>query len=119
MVDLAVTKYAWVAGETEPSTAAACTAGADISAQVVASTKIGPTSSDTVNEKSITDTSNAVVPIIGNYEGNLVTFRDLTAGVPTASDPMTTIGAASGVVGWIVKRVGYASSVAFAAGQKV
>jgi|SRR5665647_1452890 len=119
MVDLAATTYTWVAGETEPVTAAAVTAGANISQYTVASTKIGPTSSDTVNEKSIADTSNAVVPIIGNYEGNLVLFRDLTAGAPTANDPMTTIAAVSGVVGWIVKRVGFASTVPMAAAQKV
>ena len=119
MVDLAATTIVWVSGETEPVTAAAVTAGKNISEYVVASTKVAPASSDTVNEKSITDTSNAVVPIIGNYEGNLVLFRDLTAGAPTANDPMTTIGAASGVVGWIVKRVGYTSTTAMAAAQKV
>lgn len=119
MVDLAATTYWWVAGATVPATAAAVTAGVNISQYVVASTRIGPTASDTVNEKSITDTSNSVVPIIGNYEGTLVLHRDLTAGAPTASDPLTTIASASGVVGWIVKRVGYASTVAAAAGQKV
>lgn len=119
MVDLATTTYVWVAGETEPVTAAAVTAGTNISAYVVASTKVGPTSSDTVNEKSITDTSNSVVPIIGNYEGTLVLHRDLTAGAPTANDPLTTIGKASGIVGWLVKRVGYTSTTAMAATQTV
>lgn len=119
MVDLNATTYWWVTGEAEPATAAAVTAGVNISQYVVASTKVGPTSSDTVSEKSITDTSNAVVPVIGNYEGTLVLFRDLTAGAPTANDPLATIAAASGVVGWIVKRVGYASTVAAAAAQKV
>ena len=119
MVDLATTTYWWVPGSTVPATAASVTAGVNISQYVVASTKVAPASSDTVSEKSITDTSNAVVPIIGNYEGNLVLFRDLTAGVATANDPLTTIGAASGVVGWIVKRVGFASTVAAAAAQKV
>lgn len=119
MVDLAATTYWWVAGTTKPTAATAVTAGANISQYVVASTRVGPTASDTVNEKSITDTSNCVVPIIGNYEGMLVLHRDLTSGAPTSNDPLTTIGATSGVVGWLVKRVGYASTVAAAAGQKV
>lgn len=119
MVDLSVTTYWWVAGETEPTTAAALTAGTNISAFVVASTKVGPTASDTVSEKSITDTANVVIPTIGNYEGSLVMFRDLTAGAPTATDPLTTIGAASGIVGWLTKRVGYASTVAATAAQTV
>jgi len=124
MVDLAVTTYWWVPGDAgianvaTPS-AAVLTAGANISQYVVASTKIGMTPSDKVSEKSITDTSNADVPIIANYEGNLVMFRDLTAGVPTANDPLTTIASASGVVGWVVRREGFASTVAAAAAQKV
>ncbi len=119
MVDLATTTYWWVAGDTEPTTATAVNAGVNISAYVTSATKIGPVASDTVSEKSITDTSNAVVPIIGNYEGNLVLFRDLTSGAPTANDPMTTIGAASGVVGWVIKRVGFASTVAATSSHKV
>src|SRR5665647_3020347 len=124
MVDLAVTAYWWIPGDAgiadiaAPS-AAVLTPGANISELVVASTKIGPTASDKVSEKSITDTSNAEVPIIANYEGNLVMFRDLTAGVPTANDPLTTIASESGVVGWIVRREGFASTVAATAAQKV
>src|SRR5665648_340816 len=119
MVDLAATTYWWVAGETEPTTAILVTAGTNIAADVIATTKVGPVSSDTVSEKTITDTSNAVVPIIGNYEGNLVMVRDLTAGAPTANDALISIGAVSGIVGWLVKRVGFASTVAAAATQKV
>lgn len=119
IVDLNVTTYWWVAGETEPTTAAAVTAGKNISQYTASTTDINPDASDTVSEKGITDTSNSAVPIIGNYHGTLVLFRDLTAGAPTADDPMTTIGAVSGVVGWIVRREGYASTVAATAAQKV
>lgn len=124
MVDLNVTTYWWVpgvAGIVNPDaiSAAVLTAAKNISQYVVASTSVGPTSSDTVSEKGITDTSNAVVPIIGNYEANLVLFREMSAGVPSANDPLTTIGATSGIVGWIVKRIGQGSSAAAAAGQKV
>jgi len=124
MVDLNVTTYWWIAGDAgianpDAVSAAVLTAAKNISAYVVSSTSVGPTSSDTVSEKGITDTSNAIVPIIGNYEGSLVLFRDFTAGVATANDPLTTIGATSGLVGWIVKRVGQGSAAAAAAAQKV
>lgn len=124
MVDLNATTYWWVTGDAgianpDAVSAAVLTAARNISAYVVASTKVAPTSSDTVSEKGITDTANAVVPIIGNYEGNLVLFRDFTAGAPTVNDPLTTIAAASGIVGWIVKRMGKASSAAAAAADRV
>ena len=46
-------------------------------------------------------------------------FRDYTAGTPSANDPLTTIGAVAGVVGWVVKREGIASSTAATTGQIV
>ncbi|MGN6245112.1 MAG: hypothetical protein ACTHQ3_15780 [Motilibacteraceae bacterium] len=120
MVDLGVTQYLWVttlADVTSP-TVAELTAGKDISQFVVTSTSVGPTASDTVNEKGITDTSNAVVPTIGNYEGNLVLFRDYTAGVPTTgTDVMETFNAA-GIVGYLCKRVGKPAATAASASEK-
>jgi len=118
-IDLNTTTYWWVAGATEPTTAAAVTAGVNISQYLTPATKVGPTKSDTVSEKGITDVANSEVPTIGNYEGQLVGFRDFTSGAPTANDLMTTVGATAGTVGWIVKRVGFASTVAAAATQKV
>jgi hypothetical protein len=122
IVDLNVTKVVWVAGDTgianvnSPS-AAAITGGKDISRFVVATTAIGATASDTVNERSITDTANVVVPTIGNYEGTLVLFRDMTAGAATTDDLLITF--AAGSIGWIVKRVGKASTAAVAAADVV
>ena len=124
MVDLNVTTYWWipgVAGIANPDaiSAAVLTAAKNISVYTVATTNVGPTDSDTVSEKGITDTSNSEVPIIGNYQGMLNLFRDLAAGVATVNDPLTTIGATSGISGWIVKRIGQSSSTAAAASQKV
>jgi hypothetical protein len=123
MIDLNVTTYWWVpaANITDPSSvsAATLTAARNISAYVHASTRVAPTASDTVSERGITDTANSVVPTIGNYEGSLTLFRDYTSGAPTANDPLTTIGAEAGIVGWIVKREGVASSTAAATGQIV
>jgi len=123
MVDLNATTYWWVDAATitdvEAVSAAALTAPANISEYVVASTKIGPTSSDTISEKSITDVANCLVPVTGNYEGSLVAFRDFTAGVPSATDVLTTVANTAGVTGWIVRRTGFAATVAAAAAQPV
>lgn len=120
IVDLGVTKYAWVdaiADVTAP-TVAELTGGTDISPTVVTTTSVGPTASDTVNERAITDTANVVVPTIGNYEGTLNLFRDYTAGSPTAAiDPLAIF--AAGDVGYLVRRVGKAHDVAFAAADEV
>ncbi|ACZ29568.1 hypothetical protein Xcel_0529 [Xylanimonas cellulosilytica DSM 15894] len=120
IVDLGVTQYTWVpgvAGLTTPSAPLlADLSGApakNISQYVVTTTDVNPDPSDTVNERAVTDTSNAVVPTVGNYHGNLVLFRDFTAGAPTANDPITVFG--SGDYGWLVRRLGKPASTALAA----
>lgn len=125
LVDLNVTRYDWVpgaAGLTTPSAPKVTELVAGtvkaLSAYVVTTTTLNPTASDTVTEKGITDTSNAVVPTIANFEGNLVLFRDYTSGVATANDPLS-IFTGSGTVGWIVRRLGLPASTAWAVGQKV
>src|SRR5665647_125892 len=86
-IDLNVTTYWWIPGDAgianpDAVSAAVLTAGTNISVYLHSSTSINATSSDTVSEKGITDVANVVTPIIGNYEGTLVGFRDMTAGVP-------------------------------------
>ena len=124
-VDLGVTRYDWIPGDTGLTTPAApkvteLTIGTAkaLSAYVVTTTSLNPTDSDTVSEKSITDTTNSVALTIGNFDGNLVLFRDYTAGVATASDPMSYFTGAN-VLGWIVRRFGMPASSAWAIGQKV
>jgi len=122
--DLGLTTYWWVPGvagiaNPDAPSAAVLTTLLNISAYVVTSTSVNPTSSDTISEKGIGDTANSSVPTIGNYEGTLVLFRDMASGVPSANDPLTTIGSVSGVVGWVVRRVGFATTAAAAATQKV
>ena len=125
IVDLNVTRYDFVPGATGLTTPAGpkvteLNGGTTkaLSPYVVTTTNINPTSSDTVNEKGITDTTNAVVPTINNFEGNLVLFRDFTTGAPSANDPMA-IFTGSGVVGWLVRRLGLPATTAWATGQKV
>lgn len=122
IVDLNVTTYWWIpstAGDLSEVTTAALTAAANISKYVVSTTNIGPTASDTISERGITDVANVVVPTVGNYEGNLVLFRDYTAGKPSADDPLTTIASESGELGWVVRRVGKASTEVAAAADVV
>ena len=125
LVDLNVTRYDFVpgaAGLTTPATPKVTELSAGttkaLSSYVVTTTTLNPTASDTITEKGITDTSNAVVPTVNNFEGSLVLFRDYTAGVATATDPLATFST-SGVVGWIVRRLGLEASTAWAVGQKV
>lgn len=122
IVDLNVTTYYWVPGDAaianvNAPSVAAVSAGENISPYVVTSTAIMPSASETVNERSITDTANVVVPTIGNYEGNLVLFRDYAAGVPGTDDLLSTFTGRP--VGFIVRRVGKASSTALAAADVV
>jgi hypothetical protein len=122
IVDLGVTKYTWVEGDDGIADVSAPTTtelngGKDISENVVTTTSAGPTSSDTVNERSITDVANVVVPTIGNYEGNLVLFRDYTDGAPTQDDLLPTF--ADGAVGFLVKRMGKPHTEDFASGDVV
>lgn len=123
-IDLNVTTYWWIAGDAgianpDAISAAVLTAAKNISQYVHASTSIAPASSATVQDKGITDTANIDTPVIGNYGGTLVMFRDLAAGVASANDPLTVIGNAAGVIGWIVRREGFVSSADAAATQKV
>lgn len=125
IVDLGVTQYTWLPGSATLTTPSApklsdITGGSpvNLSAYVVTTTDIKVDSSDTVTEKGITDTSNAVVPTIGNYSGNLVLFRDYTSGAPTANDPMDTF-TGSGVAGWLIRRLGKAASTALAVSDVV
>lgn len=125
IVDLGVTQYLWVpasgiADITAPTVTELTAAGVkNISQYVVTTTQIGPVASDTVTEKAVTDTSNAVVPTIGNYEGNLVLFRDFTAGVPTSDTDLAGTFSAAGIVGFVVRRLGKPASTAIAAADIV
>lgn len=121
IVDLGVVQYYWIAGADGIANELApvvteIAAGKNISEYVVTTTSIDAAASDTVNERSVTDVSNAVVPTVGNVEGTLVLFRDFDPAtfVPTVDDPMTLIGNGRNV-GWIARRVGKPASAAPAA----
>jgi len=123
-LDFRITTFWWVPGDagiTNPDaiSAATLTAARNITTYLHPSTEINTAPSDTVSERGIDDYANVVTPIIGNYTGTLVGFRDLLAGVPTANDLLTLVGSAAGALGWLVRREGFASTAAAAATQKV
>jgi hypothetical protein len=123
LIDLAVTKVAWVvsiANVAAPAAAAELNAGTtkDLGVYLTTGYHVGMEDSDTVSEKSITETAQIDVPTIQKYSGMLELFRDFTTGAPSASD-FTAIFAGANEAGYIVRRVGLPSSTAFASGQKM
>lgn len=122
LIDLAVTKVAWVPtiASVSAPTAAELTAGTvkDLGPYLTTNYKVGMEDSDTVSEKSITETAEIVVPTIQKYSGMLELFRDFTSGAPSAND-FTSFFAGANETGYIVRRTGTPSSTAFAATQKV
>jgi len=122
IVDLGVTGYWWLSGVSSLTTPSApkvtdLSTAKNISPYVVTTTSINPTASDTVNERAVTDVSNAVVPTVGNYEGNLVLFRDFTSNEPSENDLAATF--TKGTFGWILRRLGKPHTTNLATGDEV
>ena len=120
LIDLAVTKCSWVTTIATPSapTAVELTAGKDLGPYLTTNYKVAMEDSDTVSEKSITETAEIVVPTIQKYSGMLELFRDFTTGAPSASD-FTTYFLGASELGYFVRRTGIPSSTAYASSQKV
>lgn len=124
LIDLAVTKVAWVpssvgiANVQAPGVSSELTVAGvkDLGPYLTTNYKVGMEDSDTVSEKSITETAEIVVPTIQKYSGMLELFRDFTTGAPSASD-FTTFFLGASESGFIVRRTGKASSVAFGVGD--
>lgn len=125
LVDLGVTRWDWVPGDApfadplSPTLAELNAANnVNLSPYVVTTSTMNATASDTVNERSIAETANVVVPTVANYEGTLVLFRDFSDGAPTDDDPFALFSRA-GIPGYLVRRLGKASTAAYAAGDVV
>jgi hypothetical protein len=75
--------------------------------------------SDSVSEVGVDDRSKSDSRTIGGYHGMLEFFRDLdpTTKLPTATDCTALIS--EGEIFYLVRRFGFPSSTAFAAGQQV
>lgn len=123
MVDLGVTRLTWVPGDTgiadvnAPTTAELNAAGAvDLSCVMVSTYEVRADGSDTTNERAVCETANTDTPTVRNYMGNLVMFRQFADGVPETDDAIEVFSE-EGVLGWFVRRLGYAYDVAYADGQ--
>lgn len=111
-----------VAYNPDVPSAAKLTNAANISCAIVAGYTLNPKDSDTDDSKSICDGSNTKTPTFYNYEGKITFFRDADLAATTSDFAKAfaffkTRGSAAG--GYLVRRVGYASTVAAAIGHKV
>jgi hypothetical protein len=124
LIDLAVTKVSWVATIADvdnPDASAELNAAGtkDLGPYLTTNYKVGMEDSDTVSEKSITETAQIDVPTIQKYSGMLELFRDFTSGAPTAVVDFTSYFAGANETGYIVRRTGLPSSTAYATGHVV
>lgn len=125
MVDQGKTKLYWVPGDTTitnsaaPTTSQLNTTGVDVTCLMVSTYEVMADASDTTNERAVCETANTVTPTIQNYKGNLVLFRSFDAAtfLPDASDTLNLFQ--FGALGWFVRRIGKAYSVAWATGDVV
>lgn len=124
MVDLGRTKLIWVAGlagiasPSAPTVAELTTGTAvDVSCIMKSNYSVGPTDSESTNERAVCETANNVTPTVQNYEGTLEVFRQLDAstGAAEVDDPLNIWE--FGEVGWFVRRIGLPYSTAIAASQ--
>lgn len=126
MMNIRVTTLWWITDATynpDAPSAAKLTDAANISCAVEAGYTLGPTASDKDTSSTICDNANSEAFTFYNYEGTLTFFRESNL-ADTTSDFYKAFnffkaGTASLQTGYLVKRIGYASTVAAAAGQLV
>lgn len=124
-VDIGITRLTWIPGDTgiadpdAPTTTELGAVGAlDLSCLMTTTYEVRADGSDTTNERAVCEESNVVVPTVRNYMGNFVLFRKFLAGEPEADDVIEHF-TDSGVLGWFVRRNGFAYDAAFEDGQIV
>jgi hypothetical protein len=100
--------------------AALLTTARNISCAVVSGYTLNATDSDTDDSTSICDGANVELPTYYNYEANITFFRDSNvADITSDYSKAFNFFKAGRQPGWLVRRVGYLSSVAAAATQVV
>lgn len=109
-----------VAWNPDLPSAALLTVARNISCAIVSGYSLNATDSDTDDSTSICDGANAGVPTFYNYEANLTFFRDADV-IATTSDYAKAFAffKQGKQGGYLVRRVGYPSTVAAAVGHKV
>lgn len=118
LVDIAVTRVYAVTTVTAPAapTVAELNAGMDITDLLTTGSEIDYADSDVISEMSWAQGQKVEAPSLGNYTVQLNMFRKFTSGVAGTADPSTIFTNAFPTV-YIYKRVGLASSAAWAAAQ--
>lgn len=116
-------KLAWVPtiADYHAPTTTEIEAGEDLSSATISDYTLGPTGSDTVNEKSVADANNVNAYGASNYEASLTFFRYTTTdGAPDAANdvPWATF-TGKGLHGYLVERAGKPSEDAWAASDEV
>lgn len=100
--------------------AALLTAARNISCAIVSGYTLNATDSDTDDSTSICDGANSGVPTFYNYEANITFFRDADVAATTSDFAKAFAFFKAGKAGgYLVRRVGYLSTVAAAVGHKV
>lgn len=100
--------------------AALLTTARNISCAIVSGYTLNATDSDTDDSTSICDGANVDVPTFYNYEANITFFRSADMVEATSDFAKAFAFFKTGKQpGWLVRRVGYLSTVAAAATQKV
>jgi hypothetical protein len=124
IVDLGITKLAWLPGEDAieniaAPTVAELTPAIDYSCVMVTTYEVRADGADTTDEKAVCDVANVVTPTAANYMGNLIFFRDWDGDAQEwlASDVLNTF--ALGAVGFFIRRLGLPYSTAFTAGDQI
>lgn len=109
-----------VAWDVNTPSAALLTTARNISCAIVTGYTLGVIDSDKDNSKSICASSNVDTPTRYNYDGALTFFRSSDM-VETTSDFAKAFAFFKNgrPAGWLVRRIGYLSTVAAAAGQVV
>lgn len=100
--------------------AALLTNARNVSCAVVSGYTLNATDSDTDDSTSICDGAGVEVPTFYNYEGNITFFRDADVSATTSDFAKAWAFFKQGKQeGWLVRRLGFQSTVPAAAGQKV
>lgn len=109
-----------IAWDVNAPSAALLTNAGNISCAIVTGYTLGVIDSDKDKSKSICSGANTDTPTRYNYDGTLTFFRDADT-TATLSDFAKAFAffKSGGASGWLVRRIGFLSTVAAAATQKV
>lgn len=119
MVDQGVTKLGWLPDgafiDWKNPKASELNAAVDLTCAMVSDYTVGPSGSDTVNEKSVCEVANTTTFTSSNYAGGFNLFRYTDAADDIALSTFTS----KGLFGWFVRRIGKAWDTPYAAADIV